>query len=53
MQLVARDDVLVFAAARAPGKAPSLLELQEKHGDKLHLLTLDVTDGSSIEVRPA
>ncbi len=50
LQLAARDDVLVFATARSPEKVSGLQELKAKHGDKLHLVKLDVSDEKSIQV---
>ncbi len=50
MQLVSRDDVVVFAAARSPNNAPGLQDLQAQNGERLHLVALDVTDENSVKV---
>jgi len=47
--LLARDNVRVYAGARNPEKAKELNALKAKHGDKLTLLQLDVTDEKSIK----
>ena len=41
----------MVAAARRPEQSPGLTALKAKHGDALHLVTLDVTDGASLKVR--
>ena len=41
----------VLAACRTPAKATELQQLAKEHPGQLHLLTLDVTDEKSIEVK--
>ena len=41
----------VLAACRTPSKATELQQLAKEHPGQLHLLTLDVIDEKSIEVR--
>ena len=41
----------VLAACRTPSKATDLQQLAKEHPGKLHLVTLDVTDEKSIEVK--
>ncbi len=41
----------VVAAARRPEQSPGLTELKNKHGDALHLVTLDVTNSASLKVQ--
>lgn len=43
-------DTQVIAGARSPDKAPALQELRHLYPNRLHLVTLDVTDTVSIQV---
>ena len=45
------DNRTVFAAARSPQKSEELQKLAEKHKDRLHIVTFDVTSGDSAQVR--
>ena len=45
------DNRTVFAAARSPQKSEKLQKLAEKHKDRLHIVTFDVTSGDSAKVR--
>lgn len=40
----------VFATCRSPAAATDLQALQKEHGDRLHVIKLDASDESSIEV---
>ena len=42
----------VLAACRTPSKAAELQQLAKEHPGQVHLLTLDVTNEKSIEVKP-
>ena len=42
----------VLAACRTPSKATELQQLAKEHPGQVHLLTLDVTNEKSIEVKP-
>lgn len=41
------DNRRVFAAARSPQKSEELQKLAEKHKDRLHIISFDVTSGDS------
>ena len=41
----------MLAACRTPSKATELQQLAKEHPGQLHLLTLDVTDEKSVEVK--
>mmetsp|Transcript_30370 Transcript_30370/g.98743 ORF Transcript_30370/g.98743 Transcript_30370/m.98743 type:complete len:311 (+) Transcript_30370:979-1911(+) len=43
-----REGGLVFAAARNPSASAELLRLRERHPERLTLVTMDITDESSI-----
>jgi NAD(P)-dependent dehydrogenase (short-subunit alcohol dehydrogenase family) len=45
----ADDGWLVYAACRAPKAAKELKELESRHGDRIRILALDVTDGESVK----
>lgn len=50
-QLLADDAKgTVFATCRSPAAATDLQALREEHGDRLHVIQLDVSDESSVEV---
>ena len=40
-----------MAGARSPGDSKGLQDLKQQHAERLHLLTLDVADTSSIQAR--
>ena len=42
----------MLAACRTPSKAAELQQLAKEHPGQVHLLTLDVTNEKSIEVKP-
>ena len=50
VQLLDCRDVTVIAGARFPEKAQSLQDLRKRYQQRLHLLTLDVTDQQSVKV---
>eukprot|EP00884_Botryococcus_braunii_P005594 jgi/Botrbrau1/15035/Bobra.320_2s0009.1 len=48
-QILEKPGTVVIAGARDPNRSEGLLELQQKYGDRLHLLVLDVADRDSIK----
>lgn len=48
-QILGMADTQVIAGARSPDKAPALQELRHLYPNRLHLVTLDVTDTVSIQ----
>ena len=53
MQLLQQTDNVVIATGRSFSKAKALEELQSKHPKRLHLITMDVVDASSIQASAA
>jgi NAD(P)-dependent dehydrogenase (short-subunit alcohol dehydrogenase family) len=43
-----RESYTVYATCRQPDEAADLHDLKSTHGDRLHIVQLDVTDGDSI-----
>jgi hypothetical protein len=41
---------VVFACARQPSSSAALKDCKHRYGARLHLITLDVTDESSVQV---
>ena len=51
LQALEKDSfTVVFAGARKPAASTTLGELKVKYGDRLQLITLDVTDEASAQV---
>ena len=50
LQILSLHNSQVIAGARSPEKTPALQDLKQQHADRLHLLTLDVTDLASVQV---
>ena len=51
LQILAIPDTVVIAGVRTPEKAQDLQKLTEKHGDRLHIVKLDLADIGTIQVR--
>lgn len=49
-QILAMPDTLVVAGVRTPEKATDLQKLVDKHGDRLHIVKLDLANTETITV---
>lgn len=47
-ECLGRDDYTVYATCRQPDDAADLHDLKDTHGDRLHIVQMDVTDEDSI-----
>lgn len=50
-QILAIPDTLVVAGVRTPEKATDLQKLVDKHGERLHIVKLDLANTDTILVR--
>ena len=51
LQVLAIPDTVVIAGVRTPEKAQDLQKLTETHGDRLHIVKLDLADIGTLQVR--
>lgn len=53
MQILKKEETVVFALARRPDLSTSLNESKRDYGGRLHLVKVDVSDESTIQVGPS